>query len=77
MNQERVSQPYTEAQCLADGGVYENKRLYLKDDQDNNNLKDYSLNGETFHLKDNMLYFGDPSVNRRLALVLSRGIALE
>jgi uncharacterized repeat protein (TIGR01451 family) len=76
-NQERVQSPYTQQACLQNNGVYKNQRLYLNADQDNDGLKDYKYGSSTFHLKDNMLYYGDASTDYRLALITPKGIPLD
>lgn len=76
-NQERVQSPYTQQACLQNNGVYKNQRLYLNADQDNDGLKDYKYGTSTFHLKDNMLYYGDVSTDYRLALITPRWISLD
>ena len=51
--QKRVTAPYTQAQCLANNGVYVNSRIYLSNDVDNNGRKDRIL-----YLMDNVTVNG-------------------
>jgi hypothetical protein len=51
--------------------------LYLNVDQDNDGLKDYKYGSSTFHLKDNMLYYGNASTDYRIALITPKGLSLD
>lgn len=76
-NQQRVSTPYTQSSCLVNGGVYTAQRLYLRNDQDADGLKDYQSTTPTFHLKDNMLYQWNNANTYRVALITPRGVSLD
>lgn len=68
--QHQISAPYTQSQCLNNGGIYKDVRKYLPWDINSDGRKDY---GRPYYLSDNFTVIGDS--NTRYAHLISADLS--